>query len=138
MKIEFRRLHHITINAPSGEQKKIRWFYGSLLGLDEVPIPDQLGQLYEIVWFKLFDYLLHIECINNFVKPNENYENGTILPGRHIALEVKNIGEVRKTLKEAQVEIREAVTLLDRDRFYILDPFGNFIEIIEFFIDQIK
>lgn len=138
MAVEFHRLNHITLTAPSGEQQKIRWFYGSVLGLKEVARPDNLEELYEIIWFKLLGFLLHIEFIKNFVKPPENYENGIILPGHHVALEVKNIKQVRKALEKEKVAIREAVTLPDRDRFYAQDPFGNFLEFIEFHSNQEK
>jgi len=132
MVAEFTRLNHITVNAPSGSQDKVRWFYGKILGLKEVPIPPKLLDLYEIVWFQLLDFLLHIEFVKEFETPPENYENGAILPGRHIALEVKNIEHLRQELESHKVEIREAVPIPDRVRFYAKDPFGNFLEIIQF------
>jgi catechol 2,3-dioxygenase-like lactoylglutathione lyase family enzyme len=136
MGIEFRRLNHITVNAPSGEQEKVHWFYGTVLGLKEVPRPGNLDEIYEIMWFQLLDFLLHIEFAKEFVRPSIAYEKGAILPGRHIALEVKNIKNVRQKLNEASITIHEAVTIADRDRFYAVDPFGNFLELIEFHSNQ--
>ena len=37
--VEFRRLNHVTINVPEGQEEKVRWFYGTVLGLKEVPDP---------------------------------------------------------------------------------------------------
>ena len=34
-------------------------------------------------------------------------------------------------LEENGAEIREAVVIPDRERFYVLDPFGNYFEFIE-------
>ena len=132
MTVEFRRINHFTVNAPSGEQKKVREFYGEILGLKEVKIPENLLELYEIIWYELLDVRLHIEFVKNYVRPREDYEKGVILPGRHVALEVKNIHTVRRELEKHGVPIRDAVELSDRDRFYTIDPFGNFFEFIEF------
>ena len=136
MSVEFRRLNHLTVNAPSGEQEKVRWFYCTLLGLKEVPRPGNLDKIYEIMWFQLCDFLFHIEFVKDFTRPPVSYEKDAILPGRHIALEVKNIHKVRQLLTDAKLTIYEAVTLADRDRFYVLDPFGNFFELIEFHANQ--
>ncbi len=57
-----------------------------------------------------------------WTKPAEN---------RHVAVEVKDLHAVRAYLEEKGVEIREAVVIPDRERFYVLDPFGNYFEFIE-------
>jgi len=132
MKIEFRRLNHITVNAPTGTQEKARFFYGAILGLKEVPRPGNLDEIYEIMWFQWLDFILHIEFVEEFSRPPVTYQNGAILPGRHIALEIKDLKQVRQSLEKARLTIHEAVTLADRDRFYVVDPFGNFLEFIEF------
>jgi catechol 2,3-dioxygenase-like lactoylglutathione lyase family enzyme len=136
MAITFRRLNHCAIGAPSGGQDKVRQFYGKVLGLKEVALPPTLTAVYEIVWFELLDFLLHIEFSHNFVQPKTWMENGVIMLGRHVALEVKDIKAVRKTIVDSGAVIHEAVALPDRDRFYCEDPFGNVIELIEFHKDQ--
>jgi catechol 2,3-dioxygenase-like lactoylglutathione lyase family enzyme len=136
MAISIRRLNHITVGAPSGQQAKARAFYGTLLGLKEVALPASLTAVYEIVWFELLDFLLHVEFTHNYVQPKVWTENGVVMLGRHTAIEVKNIKEVRKAMEDAGVVIHEAVVLADRDRYYSEDPFGNVLEIIEFHKDQ--
>lgn len=121
MSIEFTRLNHVTICAPSGEHETVRAYYGDILGLKEVKRPAVLDEIYDIIWFDMLDILLHVEFSPNFA-PSDVI---------HFALEVKNIHEVEKYLKGKGVVIREAVPISDRDRFYAVDPFGNFIEIIE-------
>jgi catechol 2,3-dioxygenase-like lactoylglutathione lyase family enzyme len=68
------------------------------------------------------DILLHIDFTPPRAKPAEN---------RHVAVEVRNIRAVRDYFEKQGAEIREAVVIADRERFYVLDPFGNYFELIE-------
>lgn len=137
MSLQIRRLNHVTLNAPAGEEAKVRHFFGEILGLKEVELPPALTELYEIVWFELGEHLLHIEFTHHYQVPVSVEEKpGIFMPGRHFAIEVKDIAGVRKNLTDHGITIDEAVTIDDRDRFYIPDPFGNIIELIEFHKDQ--
>lgn len=131
MSIHITRLNHVTYNAPSGSQDKVKWFYGEVLGLEEIPIPKALENIYEITWFKMQDYIFHIEYIKNFRPPLRD-TSGAILPGYHMALEVKNLEALKKDMQAKGATIEEAVVIPDRKRFYAVDPFGNFLELIEF------
>jgi len=122
MKIEYRRINHITIAAPAGEHEKVRAFYGGVLGLKEVERPDALNKVFDLIWYEWMDVLLHIDFTPPWFKPAEN---------RHMAVEVTNIHAVRTYLERQEAEIVEAVPMPDRERFYLLDPFGNYIEVIE-------
>ena len=138
MKLSIHRLHHITINAPSGEEAKIRSFYGGILGLKEVELPSSLTSVFEIVWFEMLDYLLHVEFTHHFIHPETCIEKDVMLPGRHFAVEIIGIHEFRKYLEANNVVILEAVVIPDRDRFYMVDSFGIILELIEFHKDQEK
>ena len=127
MKPEYRRLNHVTINVPAGENDKVRAFYGGTLGLKEIPSPSALAGTYDLLWFECLNFLFHVDFTPPFFKPAEN---------RHAALEVKDINGVRKHFENCGAEIREAVVIPDRDRFYVLDPFGNYFEILEMHSDQ--
>src|SRR5271166_1031657 len=122
MKIEYRRINHVTLAVPAGEHEKVRAFYGSVLGLKEVERPDALKKVYDLIWYEFLDILLHIDFTPPWTKPAEN---------RHVAGEVKYLQAVRAYLEEKGVEIREAVLIPGRERFYVLDPFGNYFEFIE-------
>lgn len=50
MKIEYRRINHVTIAVPAGEHKKVRGFYGDVLGLKEVERPEALNKVYDLIW----------------------------------------------------------------------------------------
>jgi extradiol dioxygenase family protein len=74
------------------------------------------------MWFKFLDILLHIDFTPPWTEPAEN---------RHIAIEVEDLPALRRYLEDKQATIREAVVMPDRDRFYLLDPFGNYFELLE-------
>jgi catechol 2,3-dioxygenase-like lactoylglutathione lyase family enzyme len=122
MTIEYGRINHVTLAVPADEHAKVREFYGTVLGLREVKRPEALGVVYDIIWYELLDVLLHIDFTPPWTKPAEN---------RHIAVEVKHLDAARAYLEKKGVEIREAVMIPDRRRFYALDPFGNYFEFIE-------
>jgi catechol 2,3-dioxygenase-like lactoylglutathione lyase family enzyme len=117
-----RRLNHITVAVPAGEHDKVRKFYGEVLGLEEVLRPKSLSKVYDLMWFKFMDILLHIDFTPPWSKPAEN---------RHIAFEVENLPAVRQYLEGKRAVIKEAVVMPDRNRFYLLDPFGNYFEVLE-------
>ena len=123
MKITYNRLNHVTIAVPDGEHEKVRAFYGDILGLREIERPGALGGVYDLIWYEWLDFLLHIDFTPPWSKPAEN---------RHLAVEVADIGGVRKYLQMQGAEIREALLIPDRDRFYVIDPFGNYLEFLEF------
>jgi catechol 2,3-dioxygenase-like lactoylglutathione lyase family enzyme len=122
MTIEYCRLNHVTIAVPAGEHEKARAFYGGVLGLKEIHRPDALGAVYDLIWYQCLDFLIHVDFTPPWFRPAEN---------RHVALEVKNLAVIRAYLESKKAEIREAVVIPDRDRFYVLDPFGNYFELIE-------
>jgi catechol 2,3-dioxygenase-like lactoylglutathione lyase family enzyme len=122
MNLQAKRVNHITVAVPAGKHDQVRAFYGGILGLEEIPRPAALNAVYDLIWYRFLDILLHLDFTPPWVTPAEN---------RHIALEVENLPAVRRYLESKQATIREAVTMPDRDRFYLLDPFGNYFELIE-------
>ena len=121
--ISFRRLNHVTVPVPAGEEVRVRAFYGGILGLKELPRNESLQSHYTLIWFELFDIQLHLDFSPPWVNPAEN---------RHVALEINGLAKTRLYLESKGATIREAVPMRDRDRFYLLDPFGNYFELIEF------
>jgi len=122
MKINATRINHITLAAPAGEHEKVRAFYGGVLGLKEIPRPEALNAVYDLIWFEFLGHLLHIDFSPPWTKPAEN---------RHVALEITDLPGVRRYLESKGATIREAVAIPDRERFYLLDPFGNYFELLE-------
>ena len=122
MKVNAKRINHVTIAVPAGEHDKVRAFYGDLLGLEEIPRPAALNAVYDLMWFEFLDILLHVDFTPPWVVPAEN---------RHLAFEIEDLPAVRRYLETHGATIREAVPMPDRERFYLLDPFGNYFELIE-------
>jgi catechol 2,3-dioxygenase-like lactoylglutathione lyase family enzyme len=122
MKINAKRINHVTISVPAGEHAKVRHFYGEILGLEEIPRPDSLNAVYDLMWFKFLDILFHLDFTPPWTTPAEN---------RHVAIEIQDLPSVRFYLEMQGATIREAVVMPDRDRFYLLDPFGNYFELLE-------
>ena len=122
MKVNVKRINHLTIAVPAGEHDKARAFYGGVLGLEEIPRPDALNAVYDLMWFRFLDILLHLDFTPPWTQPAEN---------RHLAFEVEDLSAVRLYLQGKGATLRDAVSMPDRERFYLLDPFGNYFELIE-------
>jgi catechol 2,3-dioxygenase-like lactoylglutathione lyase family enzyme len=123
MKLKAKRINHITLAVPAGEHVKVRAFYGGVLGLEEIPRPAELNAVYALMWFKFLDIQFHIDFTPPWFQPAEN---------RHVAIEVEDLPAWRGYLAGKGATIREAVAMPDRERFYLLDPFGNYFELMEF------
>lgn len=122
MKINAKRVNHITLAAPEGEHEKARAFYGGLLGLREIPMPDSLKGVYDLIWFELADIQIHID----FTPPwTANAQN------RHFAVEVYDLSALRAHLESRGANVLSAVPIAGRERFFLFDPFGNCIEFLE-------
>lgn len=124
--MNFKRLNHITINAPKGAHDKVRKFYGEVFKLKEIPFPEELVGIYDIIWYQFMDIVLHVEFSETYLEEQKHFDIS-----RHIAVDVENIEAGRKELEECGINIIEGTPLPDRQRFYIQDPFGNTFEIIE-------
>jgi catechol 2,3-dioxygenase-like lactoylglutathione lyase family enzyme len=119
MKITFRRLDHVQVCVPRGEEPRAREFYGGLLGLEEVEKPEAVrgnGGM----WYNVADVQLHVG-VEDAVAPSK----------RHPAFEVENVGRVRAFLEENGVRTKDEEVIPGVRRFSFYDPFGNRIELLE-------
>jgi len=96
-----------------------RRFYRDLLGLKEIPKPRTFA--FVVLWFELGNQQLHLLLKD---KPD------TISP-RHFALRVEDIDAARAYFADHRVPIEETTTIPGADRFFIRDPDGNRIEVIQ-------
>lgn len=96
-----------------------RRFYGELLGLKEINRPRTFD--FMAVWYDLGDHHLHLLLKD---KPD------SISP-RHFALRVMDAQKARAYFQERGVETQETTPIPGADRFFISDPDGNRIEIIQ-------
>lgn len=113
-------INHIQIEAPQGCEEAARAFYGGLLGLKEIGKPEHLRHRGG-VWFACGPQQIHIGVTNPF----EPRRKG------HPALEVRHLSVWRTRLEAFHIPITEDEPLPGWSRFYITDPWGNRIELLE-------
>lgn len=111
------RIQHVSIPRPPGSQAQARAFYGELLGLEELPLPDTFhGE--DLVWFRLGETELH--CFAE--EPADDRSR------RHFCIEVDRLDWLRERLASAGYAPWDASVIPGRPRFFCRDPFGNAIE----------
>ena len=96
-----------------------RHFYRDLLGLKEIPKPRTFD--FVALWFDLGNQQIHLLHKD---KPD------TLSP-RHFALRVVNAQAARSYFRARGVTIHETTLIPGADRFFVHDPDGNRIEIIQ-------
>ena len=96
-----------------------RHFYRDVLGLKEIAKPRTFD--FKALWFEFGNQQLHL-----LLKPQAD------LPSpRHFALRVADIRMARVHFHKHRVETRETTLIPNCDRFFVLDPDDNRIEIIQ-------
>jgi len=118
--MQFSQIHHCSMAVQNLERAAV--FYRDILGLTEIVIPSTFPSAgLNVRWFRLGSQQVHLLL-----------EVETHLPSqRHMALQVDNAQAARLWLKEKGINIQETVLIPGADRFFIADPDGNQIEIIE-------
>jgi len=105
---------------PKGREAEARVFYGELLGFPEIAKPEPLAKRGG-AWFQTGNLQLHLGVDEDFTPATK----------AHIAYEVDDIAAVRTRLEAARFAIVDDELLPGFDRFYVNDPFGNRVEILQ-------
>ncbi len=113
-------LDHVQIAMPRGEEALARQFYGELLGLAEIPKPENLARRGG-VWFALGDRQLHLGVEEPFHAARK----------AHPAFRVDDLDSLRGLLRAAGHVPIDDEPLPGYRRFYLADPFGNRLEFLE-------
>jgi catechol 2,3-dioxygenase-like lactoylglutathione lyase family enzyme len=113
------RLQHVSIPIPAGGQEEVRKFYGSVVGLREIPIPESLIPL-KVVWFAVGDGETELHFLPDLL-PDPKAE-------RHFGLVVDDLEDCQARLAEAGFRPYETIRIPNRPRFLCRDPFSNLIE----------
>lgn len=114
-------LDHLQVAMPRGEEAAARSFYGDLLGLPELPKPEQLAARGG-VWFQCGHQQLHLGVEDDF-RPAKK---------AHPAFVVDDLDAVARAL-----EMRGFRVVMDRIqlegvlRGFTEDPFGNRVELTQ-------
>jgi len=114
-----RGVDHVQLPLPVGGCRAARPFYETLLGLQELrdPATDRPGTLHYALglWGRL--------------DLREGLYSG-VAPQAHLALRVTGLAAIVQRLRAAAIAVDDA-PLIDAGRAYVVDPFGNRLELIE-------
>jgi catechol 2,3-dioxygenase-like lactoylglutathione lyase family enzyme len=118
--VRFIAIDHVQIAIPAGGEDIGRRFYGSVLGMTEVPKPAVLA-VRGGAWFQAGSVRIHLGVEPDF------------RPARkaHPALEVDDLKTLMKRLDRAGWPFRSGETLESGDRIFADDPFGNRLEFMQ-------
>ncbi|MBO0589316.1 VOC family protein [Sporosarcina sp. E16_8] len=114
-------IDHIQIAAPPGSEDGARKFYGELLGMEEIPKPENLAARGGC-WFLCGSQEVHIGIQKDFMPAKK----------AHPGFTVNALNQLKSRLEEADYEISEEPPIEGRSRFFTHDPFGNRIEFLAF------
>lgn len=118
--IRFTHIDHCSVLIT--DLAKARAFYGGVLGLKEIAKPKTFD--FVALWFQLDDgQTLHL-----LQKPQPDTRSP-----RHFALRVPDVKQAREYFRARGVEIQETGPIPHCDRFFVFDPDGNRIEIIQWY-----
>jgi catechol 2,3-dioxygenase-like lactoylglutathione lyase family enzyme len=113
-------IDHVQVAAPAGCERAAREFYGSILGMQEVVKPKGL-RARGGCWFQCGRDQLHIGVEKDFHAAEK----------AHPAFVVTNLHDLRAALQARGIPIVEDENIVDSQRFYVHDPWGNRLEFIE-------
>ena len=120
MTLEIIELNHVNITVPKSAAEAAKHFYGSVLGLLEIPKPEE-SRGRGGAWYKLGAMQLHLSIEHGA----DNHASK-----RHVCYLVADLERAEKQLREAGVEILpDDRPVRGWRRFYVRDPGGNRIEI---------
>ena len=113
-------IDHVQLAMPVGGEDSARSFYGSLLGMNEVPKPAALAERGGC-WFELGSVKLHLGTEDDFRAARK----------AHPGLLVDDFDRLCEVLRSAGREVSDDRLLPGVRRAHVSDPFGNRIELIE-------
>ncbi len=113
-------IHHVQLAMPEGRETAARSFYADVLGLGEVPKPENLAKRGGC-WFELGDVKVHLGVMQDFRAATK----------AHPAFLVDDLAEMRARCEFASVACIDDEPLEGFARLYVFDPFGNRIELME-------
>ena len=115
--LQITQIDHVSVLIT--DVQRSRRFYRDLLGLREITKPRTFD--FVVLWFDLGNQQLHLL---------HKHEPDTRSP-RHFALRVADAPAARTYFQRYGIAIQETTPIPGADRFFIFDPDGNRIEIIQ-------
>jgi catechol 2,3-dioxygenase-like lactoylglutathione lyase family enzyme len=116
----FEGFHHVQLAMPPGGEGRAVAFYGDVLGLERMDKPAHL-RARGGCWFRSGVVELHLGEEDGFTPSTK----------AHPALRVRELDALRAAVAKAGAAIEDDTQLDGHDRWYVRDPFGNRLELIE-------
>jgi catechol 2,3-dioxygenase-like lactoylglutathione lyase family enzyme len=114
-------LHHVNVTVSADAEAEAKNFYGNVLGLKQLPKPS--GARPSGAWYQIGANQLHLSV--------EKEERGPLTTG-HICFAVSDLRTAETRFREAGVEILPDPRPIEgTSRFYVRDPGGNLLEIVQ-------
>lgn len=123
MTIGIVQIDHVNVVVPKALEDEAKRFYGSVLGLKEIPKPVEL-QGRGGAWYELGALQLHLSA-------KADATNGQTRKG-HVCYTVADVAFAEEQLRAAGIEIiPDDQPVEGKPRFYVRDPGGNLIELAQ-------
>jgi catechol 2,3-dioxygenase-like lactoylglutathione lyase family enzyme len=119
MSIGITVIDHVQIAAPTALEAEVLRFYREVLGLTEIPKPEEL-KARGGAWFQTGNLQMHVG-----IDP----EGGGPKSKRHVCFLVTDLAKAKVAVMAKGVAIEEENVAEGLARFFIRDPAGNRIEI---------
>jgi catechol 2,3-dioxygenase-like lactoylglutathione lyase family enzyme len=111
-------IDHVQIAVPPGSEEVVRSFYGSLLGMEELPKPEPI-RARGGCWFRAGAQELHVGVEDPFVPARK----------AHPGLVASDLAAIRRRLQAAGVAYEDDTKIEGVDRLFVHDPCGNRLEV---------
>ncbi len=116
----FSAIDHVQLAMPVGGESLARGFYHGLLGMTELPKPEELAKRGGC-WFASGSVQVHLGVETEFRTAKK----------AHPALRCMDYAGLTSRLRSAGIEVKDDDNIPGVRRCHISDPFGNRIELIE-------
>ncbi len=117
MSLSVRQIDHVSVLVT--DLNAARRFYREILGLQEIAKPRTFD--FQVLWFDLGNQQLHL-----LRKPAPDTQSP-----RHFALRIADIHAAHDHFRRYAIDMMETTPIPNCDRFFVFDPDGNRIEIIQ-------
>jgi len=119
-------IHHVNVTVPKAVEENAKHFYGVVMGLQEVPKPEE-SRARGGAWYQVGPLQLHLSIENG-----EDDRGEGCISKRHVCYTVADLAQAEKKFRDAGVEILpDDIPTPGWSRFYVRDPGGNRLEIAQ-------
>lgn len=120
MEFSYYGIDHVQLAAPAGSEDVARTFFHDVMGMEEIEKPENLKRRGGL-WFQCGVHQIHIGIDKDFKAARK----------AHPAIHVKNLEGLKQRIIASGTEVVDDEPLPGANRFYVSDPFGNRIELLE-------